>query len=153
MCENLHYESVYFKELHNEQEHYWPTIYRAGANVVSTITSLIYRRVEMCMHNKVMGLLGNLKLVSWYKRTLCHPIWSVIILVIKQIKLLLCSRPILLITRIWFQTGQCKTQTADCCFSHGNRDLKHWLWNARQWCFATQADWAKGFIFSGENEV
>ena len=22
MCENLHYESVYFKELHNEQEYY-----------------------------------------------------------------------------------------------------------------------------------
>ena len=39
MCENLHYESVYFKELHNEQEYYWPTIYRAGAAVVSTITS------------------------------------------------------------------------------------------------------------------
>ena len=54
----------------------------------------------MYMHNKCMGLLGNLKLVSWYKRTLCHPVWSVIILVIKQIKLPLCSRPILLITRI-----------------------------------------------------
>ena len=39
MCENLHYESVYFKELHNEQEYYWPTIYRAGTAVVSTITS------------------------------------------------------------------------------------------------------------------
>ena len=38
MCENLHYESVYFKELHNEQEYYWQTIYRAGAAVVSTIT-------------------------------------------------------------------------------------------------------------------
>ena len=24
MCENLHYESVYFKELHNEQEYYRP---------------------------------------------------------------------------------------------------------------------------------
>ena len=22
MCENLHYESIYFKELHNEQEYY-----------------------------------------------------------------------------------------------------------------------------------
>ena len=31
MCENLPYESVYFKKLHNEQECYWPTIYRAGA--------------------------------------------------------------------------------------------------------------------------
>ena len=39
MCENLHYESAYFKELHNEQEYYWPTIYRAAAAVVSTITS------------------------------------------------------------------------------------------------------------------
>ena len=38
---DLHYESVYFKELHNEQGYYWPTIYRAGATVVSTITSLI----------------------------------------------------------------------------------------------------------------
>ena len=38
MCENLHYESVYFKELHNDQEYYWSTIYRAGAAVVSTIT-------------------------------------------------------------------------------------------------------------------
>ena len=41
MCENFHYESVYFKELHNEQECYQPTIYRAGAAVVSTITSLL----------------------------------------------------------------------------------------------------------------
>ena len=43
-CENLHYESVYFEELHNDQEYYWPgywpTIYRAGAAVVSTITSI-----------------------------------------------------------------------------------------------------------------
>ena len=42
MCENLHYESVYFEELHNEQEYYCPTIYRAGVTVVSTrITSKI----------------------------------------------------------------------------------------------------------------
>ena len=27
ICENLPYESVHFKELHNEQECYWPTIY------------------------------------------------------------------------------------------------------------------------------
>ena len=39
MCKNLHYESVYFKEPHNQQEYYWPTIYRTGAAVVSTITS------------------------------------------------------------------------------------------------------------------
>ena len=40
MCENLQNESVYFKELHNEEEYYWPTIYRTGA-VVLTITSYI----------------------------------------------------------------------------------------------------------------
>ena len=48
MCENLHYESVYFKELHNQQEYYWPTIYRTGAAVVSTITSVLlfgYNRI------------------------------------------------------------------------------------------------------------
>ena len=41
MCENLHYESVYFKELHNQQEYYSDRqyIYSAGAAVVSTITS------------------------------------------------------------------------------------------------------------------
>ena len=44
MCENLHYESVYFTELHNDQEYYWPTIYRVGAAIVSTITSYIFPR-------------------------------------------------------------------------------------------------------------
>ena len=34
------WKSSLFKELHNEQEYYWPTIYRTGAAVVSTITSL-----------------------------------------------------------------------------------------------------------------
>ena len=38
MSENRPYESIFFKELHNEQECYWSTIYRAGAAVVSTIT-------------------------------------------------------------------------------------------------------------------
>ena len=33
-------KSVYFKELHNEQEYYCPTIYRAGAAAVSTITTV-----------------------------------------------------------------------------------------------------------------
>ena len=28
------------KSLHNKQEYYWATIYRAGADVVSTITSI-----------------------------------------------------------------------------------------------------------------
>ena len=41
MCENLRYESVCFKEQHNDQEYYWPTIYRAGKAVVSIITSYI----------------------------------------------------------------------------------------------------------------
>ena len=31
--------TLYFKELHKEREYYWPTIYRAGPAVVSTITS------------------------------------------------------------------------------------------------------------------
>lgn len=58
MCENLHYESVYFKELHNQQEYYWPTIYRTGAAVVSTITSYILSRFfsyfvkDIITHNK-----------------------------------------------------------------------------------------------------
>ena len=51
MCENLHYETVYIQELHNEQEYYWPTIYRVGAAVVSTITSvyLHYSAVRSCL--------------------------------------------------------------------------------------------------------
>ena len=40
----------------------------------------------------MINIIGN--------RTLCRPIQSVIILVIKQIGLRLCSRPILLITRM-----------------------------------------------------
>ena len=51
MCENLPYESVYFKELHNEQECYWPTKYRAGAAVVSTITSVIWSDCEIVIRN------------------------------------------------------------------------------------------------------
>ena len=43
MCENLHYESVHFKELLKDQEHCWPT--RAGAAVVSTIISYKTKRV------------------------------------------------------------------------------------------------------------
>ena len=46
MCENLHYESVYFKELHNDQEYYWPTIYRARAAEVSTTTSYCRGRIS-----------------------------------------------------------------------------------------------------------
>ena len=50
MCENLHYESVYFKELHNQQEYYWPTICRTGAAVVSTITSCRYLAQCLVFH-------------------------------------------------------------------------------------------------------
>ena len=42
MGENYYHESVYCKELHNllnDQEYNWPTIYRAGVAVVSTITN------------------------------------------------------------------------------------------------------------------
>ena len=49
--ENLQYESVYFKELHNDREYYRPTIYRGGgggATVVSTITS-VYRKLLGCL--------------------------------------------------------------------------------------------------------
>ena len=57
MCENLHYESVYFKELHNEQEYYCPTIYRAGAAVVSTITSLKSEiTVSFCFSERTLTL-------------------------------------------------------------------------------------------------
>ena len=56
MCENLHDESAYFKELRNEQEYYWPTIYRAGAAVVSTITSLINRGYYMAARRYEISL-------------------------------------------------------------------------------------------------
>ena len=38
---SLRYSIVYFKGLHNDQEYYWPTTHRAGATVVSTITSIL----------------------------------------------------------------------------------------------------------------
>ena len=40
LCEILHDQYEYFKELHKEQGYNWPTTYRAGAAVVSTFTSL-----------------------------------------------------------------------------------------------------------------
>ena len=46
-------------------------------------------KIEMLTINNIIG-----------NRTLCHPIWSVIILVIKQIRLPLHSRPILLISHM-----------------------------------------------------
>ena len=47
MCENLQYELVYFKELHNEQEYYWPVIRKAGAALVSTITTYCIVKVAV----------------------------------------------------------------------------------------------------------
>ena len=47
-------ELVYFKELHSDQEHYWPTIYREGeaVSVVSTITIVnnCVWRVRLMIH-------------------------------------------------------------------------------------------------------
>ena len=34
-----------------------------------------------------------------------------------------------------------------------NKDLKHRQRNGRQRRFAAEVDWAKGFVFGGENEV
>ena len=47
MSENLQYELVYFKELHNEQEYYWPAIHKAGVALVSTITSYCIVKVAV----------------------------------------------------------------------------------------------------------
>ena len=49
MSENFQYELVYFKELHNEQEYYWPTIHKAGAALVSTIYSTSYCIVKVAV--------------------------------------------------------------------------------------------------------
>ena len=56
-------KSVYFKELHNEQEYYCPTIYRAGAAVVSTITSYINT-------NEIPGELSRENLISSHVKNL-----------------------------------------------------------------------------------
>ena len=70
-CENLHYESVYFKELHNDQAYYWPTIYRAGTAVVSTIIYLrVYIRVVTSLKiNPCLTLL----LKNYYLKCNCRP--------------------------------------------------------------------------------
>ena len=71
MCENLHYESVYFKELHNKQQYYWPTIYRAGAAVVSTITSLcqIYDKLKRRNWNELQKATNNCEKWEWAKES------------------------------------------------------------------------------------
>ena len=72
MCENLLYESLYFKERHNQQEYYWPTIYRTGAVVVSTITC--YYRANwdipekfsvLCMEYSPISFLEFFKLLCY----------------------------------------------------------------------------------------
>ena len=49
ICVNIFIMNRYISKsyIHNEQEYFWPTIYRAGAAVVSTITSLIIRSYMM----------------------------------------------------------------------------------------------------------
>ena len=61
MCENLHCESVYvyFKELHNDQEYYWPTIYRAGEAAVSTILLIIGFTGTPTIHFKLIITKGD----------------------------------------------------------------------------------------------
>ena len=69
MYENLPHESIYFEELHNAQECYWPTIYRAGAAVESTITSSIVKLIRkskilrffFCYSIATLGLTGYRK--------------------------------------------------------------------------------------------
>ena len=58
ICVNtLIMKSVYFRELHNEQEYYCPTIYRAGAAMVSTITSLKSEiTVSFCFSERTLTL-------------------------------------------------------------------------------------------------
>ena len=41
----------------------------------------------------------------------------------------------------------------DICLRFGTGDLKHRQLNGRRRRFSTEADWAKGFVFGGENEV
>ena len=94
MCENLHYESVYFKELHNEQEYYWPTIYRTGAAVVSTITSYyhLFWKQAFLQNGSLFSFSSDPSCNKWWQVTLialsslvlvfrvlgknCNPFWS-----------------------------------------------------------------------------
>ena len=77
ICENLHYESVYFKELVNEQEYYWPTIYRGGgggggdAAVMSTITSVILSSNEKYLFLAYSTLIVVLTWLHYV--ILCYP--------------------------------------------------------------------------------
>ena len=66
------------------------------------------------------------------------------------------QRAEILIKQSWHSSG------ADYCIiwrwrsslpCSNKRDLKHRQRNGRRRRFATEADWAKGFVFGGENEV
>ena len=52
-CVNLHFELKHFKELHNDQEYNCPTTYRAGAAVVSTITSSVFCNKFLSKNNNI----------------------------------------------------------------------------------------------------
>ena len=69
MCENLHYEWVYFKELHNEQEYDWPTVYRAWAAVVSTITSLSINILSLFLKVYIQKTTTTTKQISKQNKT------------------------------------------------------------------------------------
>ena len=58
-------KSVYFKELHNEQEYYCPTIYRAGAAVVSTITTGMIRNQLFDYFDRLHGVYIFFKKRLW----------------------------------------------------------------------------------------
>ena len=73
MCENLHYESVHFKELHNDQEHYWPTIYRAGAAVWCQLLLVFIHNGEKLLYSPDLILLRkSSQRVQWSNDFMFH---------------------------------------------------------------------------------
>ena len=112
MCENLPYESVYFKELHNEQECYWPTIYRAGAAVVSTITSIDQISIECFTH--VASIYANLlvqKIAFAYKEKSSTPtglVWDTNMAAITS-----CEKTLLTRTLIGWQSVFIKVKNTE----------------------------------------
>ena len=89
MCENLHYESVHFKELHNDQEHYWPTIYRAGAAVWCQLLLVFIHNGEKLLYTPdlkmvliflVTKVFQKGTMVKWLYVSLSHEILGDVIL-------------------------------------------------------------------------
>ena len=67
------HESLYFKELHNDQEYYWPTIYRVGGAVLSTTTSKYF--LFKGGVNRGTAFIEEIKyFVSSYNRILWFPL-------------------------------------------------------------------------------